>query len=116
MFGRAVNAFKNSIIKSKSSSTLTNPDRDEDDNTCNESVVSSFSSFSIASCSGSRNRRSSATSTPTSRVSLLRRERRSHSTNREGEMFSLFFSVEDLRKSVLQSLGNFPSDFHPKPC
>lgn len=86
MFGRAVNAFKNSISKSKSSQTLSNADHDENDNSCNESVVSSFSSASIASCSGTRHRRpANASSTPKSRVSLLKRERRAHSTNREGE-------------------------------
>lgn len=84
MFGRAVNAFKNSITKSKSSQTLSNSDR-EDDNSCNESVVSSFSSASIASCSGTRHRHPANTSTPKSRVSILKRERRAQSTNREGE-------------------------------
>lgn len=84
MFGRAVSVFKNSISKSKSSQTLSNSDRD-DDNSCNESVVSSFSLASIASCSGTRHRRPANTSTPISRVSMLKRERRAHSTNREGE-------------------------------
>lgn len=84
MFGRAVNAFKNSISKSKSSQTLSNSDRD-DDNSCNESVASSFSSASIASCSGTRHRIPANTSTSKFRVSMLQRERRAHSTNREGE-------------------------------
>lgn len=96
MFNRAVNAFKNSIIKSKSSTTLTNPEQDVDDNTCNESMVSSFSSATISSCPTSthdKHRRSSVNSTPTTRISLLRRQRRSHSSNREGEnLFSFFLS------------------------
>lgn len=100
MFGRAVYAFKNSLSKSKSSQTLSNSDRN-DDNSCNESVVSSFSAASIASCSGTRHRYPANTSTPhRSRLSMLTRERRAHSTNREGD--------EKNKKKNFSILWNFP--------
>lgn len=78
MLGRAVTAFRKSVIKSKSSTTISNSDRDEDDDTCNESIISSIS---MASSVTEQHRRS----TSTSRLALLRKERRSQSVNREGD-------------------------------
>lgn len=80
MFGRAVTAFRNSVTKSKSSNTISNS---EDDN-CDESIVST-KSLSSASCASEKHRRSSLTINPSARLSLLRRQRRSQSANREGD-------------------------------
>lgn len=85
MFGRAVTAFRKSVIKSKSSTGISNSERDEDDDdTCNESIISSRS-LSVASFTTENPRRVSITPTTTSRLSLLKRQRRSQSANREGE-------------------------------
>lgn len=85
MFGRAVHAFRKSVIKSKSSTGISNSERDEDDDdTCNESIISSRS-LSVASFTTENPRRVSITPTTTSRLSLLKRQRRSQSANREGE-------------------------------
>lgn len=90
MLGRAVTVFRNSVTKSKSSNTLSNSDKDEDDDTCNESIVSS-SSISSAPCS-KRQRRGSLIA---SRLSLLGRPRRSQSATREGdEMFCYSVDIE----------------------
>lgn len=88
MLGRAVTAFRNSVTKSKSSSTLDEPNDGDDD--CGQSVVSSFSSSSITSSASQRLRGEAiATSTPkANRLSFLRRSNRSRSTNREGEASS----------------------------
>lgn len=88
MLGRAVNAFRKSVIKPKSSNTISNSERDDGDDrdgddTCNESIISKQSIKT--SCATEIHRRSSLTSTPTSRLSLLRRKRRSQSANCEGE-------------------------------
>lgn len=84
MFGRAVTAFRKTVIKSKSSTGISNSDRDEEDDTCNESIISSCS-LSVASYTAENHRRASINSAPNSRLSLLRRQRRSQSANREGD-------------------------------
>lgn len=84
MFGRAVTAFRKSVTKSKSSNTITNSDKDDNDYTCDESIIS-ISSSSVGSCVSGKHRRFSLTSTPSARLSLLKRQRRSQSANREGD-------------------------------
>lgn len=75
MIGRAVDAFRKSIIKSHSSNTLAN------ENLVEESIVSNDLEES-----GVRNhRRVSETSSASSRLSSLRKQRRSQSANREGD-------------------------------
>lgn len=94
MFGRAVIAFRKTVIKSKSSNGISNSDRDEDEDACNESIISS-NSLSVASYASENRRRASMTSTPNSRLSLLRRQRRSQSVNREGDDAIIKISIED---------------------
>lgn len=108
MLGRAVTAFRNSVSKSKSSSTLDGPNDDD----CAESVASSFSSASIASSASLKYRHDSSTASTTastpksSRMSFLRRQRRSRSTNREGEPPTLI-CISKFRSRVCNLVGTY---------
>lgn len=82
MFGRAVTAFRKSVIETKSSNTVSNSDKVEDFDTC-ESLVSTLP-LSIASYASVKQRCCSPSSTPSAHFSVLRERRRSQSVNREG--------------------------------
>lgn len=92
MLGRAYTAFRNTVTRSKSSSTLTISEKDIIDDS--ESVISSISSSkSMVVIRASRSNQASEPSTaersePSSSLSFLRRrrqQRRSRSTNPEGD-------------------------------
>lgn len=102
MFGRAVTAFRKSVIKSKSSTGISNSDRDEDDEACNESIISSHS-LSVATYTTENHRRASIASTSNSRLSLLKRQRRSQSANREGD----FYHYVDKRNEKINVRNTF---------
>lgn len=84
MFGRAVTAFRKGVIKSKSSTTIS--DKDEDFDGCNESIVSTTSLSIGSSHDTERSKRASIASNSVSRLLLSKRQRRSQSANREGDI------------------------------
>lgn len=85
MIGRAVTAFRKSVIKSKSSNTLA------DANEENESIISDDSqSISVRS-----HRRDSDASSASTRLLWLKKQRRSQSANREGDNKSIASILEN---------------------
>lgn len=118
MLGRAVTAFRKSVIKSKSSSTLTVSEGNDED--CAESVVSSISSKSLAASISTKHRKESSTrSTSTSSISFLRRQRRSRSTNREeGEKNQkknrkIILNRQIINTEIFRQIGAIKIHFNP---
>lgn len=81
MLNRAVTAFRKSVIKSKSSTTISNSDRDENEDRCDESIISN--SLPVASHDAE---------VPSASAShLLKRKRRSQNFDQEGD--DIFFFI-----------------------
>lgn len=70
MFNRAIIAFRKSIFKSQSSTAISNSDRDEDDDRCDESIVFNHSLPDAP---------------PVSHLTLLKRQRHSQNVDDEGD-------------------------------